>query len=84
MILAFIRFTFNSRGRFHHHFLPRIQFYLRYVLCFNVYCSGCVCQPFNKRIMYVCIAHANTTGRCPCKRFETKQMLLKQAYLTDV
>ena len=25
---------------------------------FNVYCSGCVCQPFNKRIMYVCMVCA--------------------------
>jgi len=40
-------------------FLPRIQFYLCYVLWFNVYCLGCVCQPFNKRIMYVCMYGAS-------------------------
>jgi len=30
-------------------------FSVLYVLWLNVYCSGCVCQPFNKRIMYVCM-----------------------------
>ena len=36
-------------------------FSVLYVLWLNVYCSGCVCQFFNKWIMYVCSNTSNST-----------------------